>query len=160
MKITLNLAVLFCIHASANDEWVKSPKTRALPGQESIKGSTYFGKRFIKIKGNYAAVFESVLDKRDSISGEFILGKFRYLYESPIGDGSRFAPLHDESITTVIMNCKEKFFGTKSIAYLNKGKVQHVEETPENEILMMQQKVGASTVNDLCDFYEKRSRLP
>ena len=41
------------------------------------------------------ALYDSMQDGRDSVSGDFLVARFRYTYDAPIGDGTRLSPRHD-----------------------------------------------------------------
>lgn len=156
-----NLIALFIVlaaigHAHAEEEWVQAPKSLGLPGQ-NIAGKTFFSPIFGKKSGAFRVTYESALDNRDSVSGNFLVGKFRYTYQSAIGEGG-IVPKHDESISVVLLDCKESLSGTLSETYLLKGKVVRTTIYKDNDVSFIQY-FGSSTVGNLCAFAKKRGAL-
>ena len=149
-QILVLWALFIVMPAFAADEWVEAPVTRSLPGAEE-KGKTYFSKFFGKRTGTFEAMYSSMFDPRDSVSGEFLVGKFRYTYDKPIEGGYEFYPTHDEVLTEVLLDCNEQLSGTLSIVYKLKGAVVHASRSTDEDIEMMQVR-GPATTNDLCDF--------
>jgi hypothetical protein len=145
--------------AQAAEKWVEASTTRSLPGQESVRAKTYFEDSFGRKKGKFKAAYESFLEEKDFVEGEFLVARFRYVYAEPNTGESSFYPTHDESITKVLLDCKNHFSGTISITYKLKGKVAKHDETSDRDIHMMQYS-GPSTVEDLCAFAKKQRAVP
>jgi hypothetical protein len=72
--------------AQNTNEWVASEISRSLPGQEDVSGKTYFSNKFGIKEGTFEASYRSIFDKRNKVSGKFLVAKFRYIYDDPIGD--------------------------------------------------------------------------
>ena len=155
----LVIAFLISGPAHTSPEWVEAPVTRHLPGQEQVRGKTYFDAAFSKRSGTFRAMYDSILDDRKSVSGEFLVGRFRYRYESPIPKGGPRLPKHDEEIMEVVMDCSEHLSGTLSVTYKLKGVIMLVEKSSDDEVLMTQT-YGPSTTNDLCEFAKRRQVTP
>lgn len=136
------------------DAWVKGPDRPSLNGES---GKTWFSPVFGRKKGTYPAMYDSMQDTRDSVTGDFLTARFRYTYETPIGEGSKLSPRHDESITEVLLDCGERFSGTSSIRYLLGGKEVARQDDGDDGILMTQMTNDAgTTVGDLCEFARQR----
>jgi hypothetical protein len=161
MKCLL-IAILFASVPATTGEptkWVEAPTVRSLPAENAARAKTYFGDSFAKKKGKFKAEFESMLETKDSIEGEFLVAWFRYVYKAPNGGGSSMYPAHDESITKVLLDCPNHFSGTIATTYKLKGKVVKQESSADSEIRMVQYS-GASTVGDLCAFAKQRGTAP
>ena len=158
--LVIFLALATCIiNAEAQDtgEWVASEITRSLPGQENISGKTYFSKNFGIKEGTFMATYKSVLDKRDKVSGKFIVGKFRYVYDKPMGEqNSDIFPLHNEHITTIMLDCKNAFVGTIQSEYILNGKKVLESINSDEDIEMIQMNISNTTIGDLCAFAKKQ----
>jgi hypothetical protein len=161
MRGLLFIVFLACVlsTAQAAEKWVEASTTHSLPGQESVRAKTYFEDSFGKKKGKFKAVYESFLEEKDFVDGEFLVARFRYVYAEPNTTDSSLYPTHDESITKVLLDCKNHFSGTISITYKLKGKVAKHDETSDRDIHMMQYS-GPSTVGDLCVFAKKQKAVP
>jgi hypothetical protein len=132
-------------------DWIEAKTSRSLPGQEEMVGKTFFSPVFVKTSGEFRAMYDSVLDKRKTIKGDFIVGKFRYKYRTPIGSQqSRIDPLHDEFIAEIILDCKQHFSGIKNSTLSLNGKV--VLQSEDSDVLLTQEYAKGTTVADLCDF--------
>ncbi len=155
-SLVIFLALTTCtinVLAQNNNEWVAAEITRNLPGQEDISGKTYFSKKFSFKEGTFSAIYQSFFDNRDKVSGKFLVGRFRYVYDEPIGEkGSEFFPLHDESITTTMLDCENNFFGTIQLVFLLNGKKVLENITSDEELLMFQSNISNTTIGDLCAF--------
>jgi hypothetical protein len=66
--------------AKASASWVEAPTTRSLPGQEAVRAKTYFEDSFGRKKGKFKAMYESFLEDKDFVEGEFLVARFRYVY--------------------------------------------------------------------------------
>jgi hypothetical protein len=159
---SLLVAVIFANASAPAQEpttWVEAQTVRSLPGEKTGQAKTYFGDSFAKKKGTFKAEFESMLETKDSIAGEFLVAWFRYVYKEPNGGGSSLYPAHDESITKVLLDCPKHFSGTIAMTYKLKGKVVKQETSADGEIRMVQYS-GASTVGDLCAFAKQKGMVP
>jgi hypothetical protein len=138
-------------------DWVASPHSRFLPGQEDTGGKTYFSKTFGKKSGTFKAVYDSLFDKRDKVTGDFIIGSYRYTYEAPNGEAdSKIYPLHDEDIETVLLDCKNGFVGSISSIYLLRGEVVRKTEYSDKDVEVTQMRLANTTVGDLCRFAKQQ----
>ena len=134
------------------DAWVAAPARPSLNGES---GSTWFSPAFSRRKGSFRAIYDSMQDARESVDGDFLVARFRYTYDAPIGEGGPMDPRHDESITEVLLDCDAHFSGTASLRYLLAGK--EVAREDNDDILMMQMTNDAgTTVGDLCEFARQR----
>jgi hypothetical protein len=97
--------------AGESGTWVDAPVARALDA--AVAATTQFSPAFGKHAGTYPATFESVLDTRDAVRGEFLVARYRYRYASPIG-GNAPVPRHDESVTEVLLDCRERLAATRA----------------------------------------------
>jgi hypothetical protein len=143
--------------AQNDNEWVDSEMSRSLPGQEDVSGKTYFSNQFGIKEGTFNASYRSIFDKRNKVSGKFMVAKFRYIYDEPIGEkGSSMDPLHNESISTVMLDCKNNFVATLKLVYLLNGKTVSENIIPDEDIELSQINMSNTTVGDLCDFAKKQ----
>lgn len=141
----------------AAEEWVASEVSRSLPGQEDVSAQTYFSPRFSKLHGKFRAQYDSMLDKRTTTEGDFLVARFRYQYKKPIGTpGSKVSPFHDEYVSEVLLDCRQNFSGTAAEIFFLKGKEVLALETPKSDILMIQMEMPGTTIDDLCAFAKKR----
>ena len=132
--------------------WVEAPERPSLNGEA---GKTWFSPVFGRKGGSFRAMYDSMQDSRDSVSGDFLVASFRYTYDAPIGDGTSLSPRHDESITEVLLDCDAHFSGTTSLRYLLAG--EEVAREDNDDVLMMQMTNDAgTTVGDLCEFARQR----
>lgn len=155
-------AVLFAsVSATAQEpsKWIEAPSVRSLPAQKAGEGKAYFGDSFGRKKGKFKAEYESMLETKDFVEGEFLVAWFRYVYKVPNQGTSSIYPTHDESITKVLLDCPNHFSGTIAIIYKLKGKTVKQESNSDGDIRMVQY-AGASTVGDLCAFAKQRRALP
>lgn len=144
-------------YAQETGEWVAAEITRSLPNQENISGRTYLSKKFAVKTGTFMATYKSVLDKRNKVSGKFIVGKFRYVYDKPMGEqDSDIFPIHDEQITTVILDCINSFVGTFRSEYILNGKKVLENINSDQDIEMVQMNISNTTIGDLCAFAKKQ----
>lgn len=153
------IAIICAIDVTAQntDEWVAFEISRSLPGQEDVSGKTYFSNQFGIKEGTFKASYRSIFDKRNTVSGKFIVAKFRYIYDEPIGEkGSSIDPLHNESISTVMLDCKNNFVATLKSVYLLNGKTVSENIIPDEDIEMSQINMSNTTVGDLCAFAKKQ----
>jgi hypothetical protein len=147
--------LLACATAQAGDApaWVAAPARPSLDGES---GKTWFDPAHGRTEGTFKAIYDSMQDQRDSVTGAFTTARFRYTYDAPIGEGGKLSPRHDESVTEVLLDCANRFSGTRSITYLLQGKVVGETRDADADILMMQSPEGeVSTVSDLCAFLNK-----
>ncbi|MCL1633496.1 hypothetical protein M2650_02380 [Luteimonas sp. SX5] len=136
------------------DAWVQGPERPSLNGEA---GKTWFSPVFGRRSGTFPAMYDSMQDTRDSVTGDFLVARFRYTYDAPIGEGSKISPRHDESITEVLLDCDRHFSGTASIRYLLDGKEVARQDDGADDILMTQMENDAgTTVGDLCEFARQR----
>ena len=132
-------------------DWVQAPERPSLNGES---GKTWFSPEFGRKRGTFRAMYDSMQDGRDSVSGDFLVARFRYTYDAPIGDGTSLSPRHDESITEVLLDCGQHFSGTASLRYLLAG--EEIAREDNDDVLMMQMNDAGTTVGDLCEFARQR----
>jgi hypothetical protein len=151
----LLLATGAAVAAEPATGWIEGPQRPSLKGES---GKTWFSPEFGKKSGTFDAMYDSMQDDRDSVTGDFTTARFRYTYDTPIGEtGSKLNPRHDESITDVLLDCDRHFSGTASIRYLLDGAEVGRQDSADSEILMTQMTADAgTTIGDLCDFARKR----
>ncbi len=136
------------------DAWVQGPDRPSLNGEA---GKTWFSPAFGRKSGTFPAMYDSMQDTRDTVTGDFLAARFRYTYDTPIGEGTPLSPRHDESITDVLLDCGQHFSGTTSIRYLLDGKEVARQDDGDEDILMTQMASDAgTTVGDLCEFARQR----
>ena len=152
------LAIVLCSASLAGHaaepqavDWVPAPERPSLDGEA---GKTWFSPAFGRKSGTFRAMYDSMQDTRDSVSGDFLVARFRYAYDAPIGDGTGLSPRHDESITEVLLDCDRHFSGTASLRYLLAG--EEVAREDNDDVLMMQMNDAGTTVGDLCEFARQR----
>lgn len=116
-----------------------------------MEAKTYFRATDQTKTGTFRAMFESMLDSRESVTGTFVVAQFRYVYASVLEGGGKIVPSHDEGIYTVILDCKAHLAGTISVTYNLAGKLVSRDDTPDDRVLLTQD-ASPSMVNDLCEF--------
>jgi len=154
MRLSI-LAILLCSmsvvgHASGLEDaaWVEAPQRPSLDGES---GRTWFWSAFTRRSGTFRAMYDSMLDNRDSVTGDFLVARYRYTFDAPIGDGTGLIPRHDELIAEVLLDCDAHFSGTASQRYLLEG--EEVAREDNDDVLMIQMTNDAdTTVGDLCEF--------
>jgi hypothetical protein len=126
--------------AQAVQSWVKDE--RAVDGGATI----YLGKRFGSKSGTFRATPESMLDTKDKISGNFIVGQYRYVYDKPLSqDGLTF----NELIATELLDCKESYYGRlRVVKKLNDKEVLN-QKVADSDVSMTQTQ-GPSIAGKLC----------
>lgn len=156
--ISVLLALLATSAAFAAEpavEWVEAPQRPSLNGES---GKTWFSPVLGSKNGTFEAIYDSMADERNSVSGDFLVATFRYTYDTPIGEaGSTMYPLHDESITQVLLDCDQHFSGTTSLRFLLDGSEVGLQENQDDDVLMMQTSSDdGTTIGDLCEFARER----
>lgn len=137
------------VHAKeiSNELWVKD--------EISLDGSAqiYLSPIFSAIKGRFKAIPESVMDKRNAIEGNFLIGKYRYLFIKPTRgtDGK----LSDELVSTEILDCNGSFFGTMKQVRKYKGAVINSRASATADVTMMQTTVP-NVGSKLCALYQNK----
>lgn len=155
-SFTLSAFLLLTAVAAQADVWVDAPTSRSLDGNTS--GKTQFRTEFGKHRGTYPAMFESILENRDKISGDFLVARYRYTYATPIGGGS-LVPRHDEAETEVLLDCRERLAATRVLVYRLSGEPVDEQRKADSELRFMYFP-RARTVDDLCAFARERNALP
>lgn len=108
----------------------------------------YLNAAFTPIKGKFKAVPESMIDKKDTIEGSFLLGEYRYLFNKP--ETGKDGTLSDELVSTEILDCNANYFGTMKQVRKYKGKVVSETATPVADVTMMQ--ISSPNIGSkLCD---------
>lgn len=130
-------------YAESPADWIDDGPS--IDGDAKIQMS----KTFTMQSGKFKATPESMLDKKDSISGNFLVGSYRYVYKKAEKDNGQ---LVDEMVSTEIMDCENKFYGTLKQTKKYKGKVVSEKSTPLAQVQMMQTSMG-TTDGQLCALY-------
>jgi hypothetical protein len=108
----------------------------------------YLSKDFSTKVGQFKAMAESVLAKEDTLKGEFLVGTYRYVYKRPVRqDGGVMA---DELISTELLSCNDRFYGTLKRTLKLKGKI--VSEKINDDVLMVQTS-GVNLGSKLCELH-------
>jgi hypothetical protein len=130
----------------ADDTWVKDGRTN-----DNV-ASVFLNKAFSKKTGTFKSMPESMLEAEGTVSGEFLVGTYRFSYDTPISEG----PIQfDELISVELLDCRRSYFGTLKQTRKLKGQVVAEAATPDAEILMMQ--VTAPSVDrKLCELRRRR----
>lgn len=151
------LALLTTIPALAAEpavDWVPAPQRPSLNGES---GKTWFSPEFGSRSGTFEAIYDSMADERKSVSGDFVTATFRYTYDAPIGEaGNALYPLHDESITQVLLDCDQHFSGTTSIRFLLDGNEAGLQHNDDDVLMMQTSSDDGTTIGDLCTFARER----
>lgn len=115
---------------ASNTSWIKD--------EVSLDGSaqTYLNTTFTPIKGKFKALPESIMDRKDTIEGSFLLGEYRYVFKKP--ETGEDGKISDERVATEILDCKGNFFGTMKEVSKYKGKVVSEKLTPASDVTMIQ----------------------
>jgi hypothetical protein len=129
-------------------QWVKDERT--LDGDATI----YLSNQFSAKSGTFSATPESVMDKKNKITGNFTVGSYRFVYDKPVTDEG---PAFDEMVSTEIMDCAESYFGTlKKIKKLKGVEVQS-RSFKDSEVSMTQMRM-ANMGSKLCALKNKTSK--
>ena len=88
---------------ASNTSWIKD--------EVSLDGSAqiYLNTAFTPIKGKFNAVPDSIMDRKDTIEGNFLLGEYRYVFTKP--ETGEDGKISDERVATEILDCKGNFLG-------------------------------------------------
>jgi hypothetical protein len=130
--------------APAADDWVPAGRTR------DDTATIYLHKRFGKKSGTFKAEPDSVLDQTRTVSGEFLVGTYRFAYDKVIGEpGAKF----DELTVVELLDCRRSYFGTIKRTRSFMGHPVDAEVTKEADLLMTQ--VTTPSVDaQLCDVHD------
>ncbi len=120
--------------ALAND----SDKAAWIKDELSADGTAqiYLNTAFTSTKGKFKAVPESIMDRKDTIEGSFLLGEYRYMFLKP--ETGQDGKLSDELVSTEILDCKGNFFGTMKKVRRYKGKLVSEKSTAPSDVTMIQ----------------------
>lgn len=115
----------------------------------------YLSTKFVWINASFNVVTASPSDTRESLSGTFHVGQFRYIFKKPeITGGSVLA---DEILATNILECKEGFYGTiKTVKKLRNKAVQEL-KLPEDEFYLFQAS-GKTLWRELCELHASQEK--
>jgi hypothetical protein len=144
--------LVFCSTAQSAEN---SQDTPWIKNEMSIDGSAqiYLNNTFGTKKGKFKAMPDSMLDTRDSIEGTYIVASYRYVYKRPIREGN--GAQVDEMISTELLDCKNKFYGTIKQTKSFKNKLISEKTTLDSDILMMQLP-GVNLGSKLCEVYAQQ----
>ena len=137
--------------------WEKSPVTRTLPGVVTT-AQTFFSPVLGTKQGEFKAMYESMLDKRETASGTFLLARFRVVEAQATGGGHPvYDPKHDTYEQTVMVDCARHFSDTvQESFYLNSKLVAH-RDVPDADIIMNQDLTPNTTIDDLCKHLKSKN---
>jgi hypothetical protein len=135
--------------SAEKSEWVAH-------GQDEDKTATiYLSTKFVPMTGTFEVVPASPTDARDSLSGTFLVGQFRYVFNKPeIIVGNILA---DEILTTNILECKEGFYGTIKTIKKLKNKVVQELKLPDGEFYLSQAS-GTTLWRQLCELHARQQK--
>ena|GEM_PF-2227792 len=140
-----------CAFASAfASEWADVGPS--IDGDAKIQMS----KKFSNKTGKFNATPESMLDKREFIEGNFIVGTYRYVYNTAEQEDGRSV---DEMVSTEIMDCPNKYYGTLKQTKKYKGKIVSEKVTAEGQVRMTQMN-GSNIDSQLCDLHAGQKPAP
>lgn len=130
--------------APAAGEWVPAGRTR------DDTAAIHLRRTFGKKSGTFKAEPESMLDRTPTVSGEFLVGTYRFAYDQPISElGVKF----DELIVVELLDCRRSYFGTLERRRRLRGQPVDEEITKDADVLMTQ--VTIPTVDaQLCDVHD------
>ncbi|GGY72762.1 hypothetical protein ACFFTM_02015 [Pseudoduganella plicata] len=144
-------AAAAAVAGPATGQWVKDEQTLE-PGA-TIYLSAAFGSK----KGKFRAQPESMLDTTSSIDGSFIVGTYRYVYQTPERDAQGNA--YDELQSTELLDCERNYYGTLRQVRKRNGAI--VSETVKSDAqVSMMQMGGVNLGSKLCDLHAKRAVQP
>jgi hypothetical protein len=128
----------------AADGWVEAGRTR--DGVATIHLQKSFGKK----SGTFKSVPDSMLEKEGTLSGDFLLGTYRFSYDKPIVElGVKF----DELLVVEVLDCRRSYFGTLKRTQKLKGRVV-AEEVTKDADLVLTQVPGPTVDAQLCDVHD------
>lgn len=132
---------------SSDASWIKD--------EISVDGSAqiYLSPVFSTINGRFKAVPESIIDTKDAIEGDFLLGEYRYLFKKPTT--GKNGKLSDELVSTEVLDCKDNFFGTMKQVRKYKGTIVNSSASASADVTMIQTSspnIGAK----LCALYQNK----
>lgn len=115
-----------------------TPATSWIKDEQSLDQAAqiYLNPAFTPIKGKFKAVPESIMDTKDTIEGNFLIGEYRYVYNQP--ERGKDGKLSDELISTEVLDCDKKFYGTLKQVRKYKGKVMSESGRPAASVEMIQ----------------------
>jgi hypothetical protein len=141
--------VLLATPAHAAD-WINAGTS--LEGDAKIE----LNKTFSKKAGNFKAIPESVVDKKKSITGSFVVGTYRYIYSTPQQEGEYRV---DETVFKELMDCKNNYYGTLQQIKKFRGQVVLAKQFADTEVVMMQ--TSQPTIDaQLCQLHAAISSTP
>jgi len=135
----------------AAGQWVKDEQTLE-PG-----ATIYLGTSFSEKTGKFRAQPESMLDTTSSIEGRFIVGTYRYVYQTPEQDVNGTA--YDELVSTELLDCERHYYGTLKQVRKRRGAVVSETVKPIANVSMIQMG-GVNLGSKLCDLHAKRTVQP
>lgn len=148
LKKPIQLAALTismgCVVASAPAaEWIDAGPS--VEGNAKIQLNSSFSKK----SGKFKAMPDSIMEKRDFIEGNFVVGTYRFVYNPAELDGGH---LIDELVSTEIMDCANKYYGTLRQIKKYKGKIVADRVTADKDVLMMEIR-GDNNDSQLCELH-------
>jgi hypothetical protein len=114
-------------------------------------GSIYFSTAFTQKTGTFKATPESMLDKKDTVTGTFVVGTYRIVSKQADQDINGTA--YDELIATELMDCTNAYYGRIRTVEKLKGKVVSDQTTPDHDIQMTEQQ-GPTIDSQLCQLHQ------
>jgi hypothetical protein len=148
--LTISMSCAFVSASAFASEWIDAGP--AIEGGAKIQ----LNKNFHKKSGKFKAMPESMLDQKDSIEGDFVVGAYRYVYSAPKQENGHVI---DEMISTEIMDCANKYYGTLQQTKKYKGKIVADRVTADKDVLMMETR-SDNNDSQLCELHAGAKPAP
>lgn len=133
-----------CVYVSASAaEWIDAGPS--VEGNAKIQLHSGFSKK----SGKFKAMPDSIMEKKDFIEGNFVVGTYRFVYSPAEQDGGH---LIDELVSTEIMDCESKYYGTLRQIKKYKGKIVADRVTADKDVMMMEIR-GDNNDSQLCELH-------
>lgn len=152
-KLVIGVIALsgFLLHigsSHAEQRWIKDGMTPEKDAQ------IYLGSEFTDTKGSFLLTPDSRKDNIDRVEGNFVVGNYRYVYKQASADVN--GKNVDEMISTEILDCERKVYGTLSQQWLLKG-VQVSEKKTPLEDVTMSRPAKPNVDSKLCALHARKS---
>lgn len=142
----------FLLHigsSHAEQRWIKDGMTPEKDAQ------VYLGSEFTETKGSFLVTPESRTNNIDKVEGNFVVGNYRYVYKQASADVT--GKNVDEMISTEILDCERKVYGTLSQQWLLKGVQVSEKKTPVDEVTMSRP-VKPNVDSKLCALHTRKAK--
>ena len=141
----------FLLHigsSHAEQRWIKDGMTPEKDAQ------VYLGSEFTETKGTFLVTPESRTNNIDKVEGNFVVGNYRYVYKQASADVT--GKNVDEMISTEILDCERKVYGTLSQQWLLKGVQVSEKKTPVEDVTMSRP-AKPNVDSKLCALHARKS---